>query len=403
MTTSETVVRTHRRSSPAILVTSFAFSVTMMGTTLPTPLYPIYAHELAFTTLTVTALFAVYAIGVVATLLLLGRLSDQIGRKPVLLTAVGLAAVSAALFLLPPALPVLVCARVISGIAAGLMSGAGTATVIDLYGPQRKSVAGITAVAVNTGGLALGTLLSGVLADLTDAALVVPYLVYLALTIVAVGATMFGLPADPRKTNVGKLFQRPRVPVEIRGAFIRAVLAAGSGFAVTGVLTAVSGLLLAQYLHVHSHAAAGGVVCLAFSGMAAGQLAARTLTPTRAQIVGCAGMVVAAALIAAALRTLSLAALLAAATIVGVSGGMCLLAGLAATVEQTPVERRGEVSSAFFAGLYTMLAVPAVGVGALATASDLITAGVVFAGLVALLAATVGIGEMRAGRTARTA
>jgi MFS family permease len=92
-----------------------------------------------------------------------------------------------------------VCARVISGIAAGLMSGAGTATVIDLYGPQRKSVAGITAVAVNTGGLALGTL-SGVLADLTDAALVVPYLVYLALTIVAVGATMFGLPADPRKT-----------------------------------------------------------------------------------------------------------------------------------------------------------------------------------------------------------
>jgi hypothetical protein len=54
--------------------------------------------------------------------------------------------------------------------------------------------------------------------------------------------------------------------VEIRGAFIRAVLAAGSGFAVTGVLTAVSGLLLAQYLHVHSHAAAGGVVCLAFSG-----------------------------------------------------------------------------------------------------------------------------------------
>jgi hypothetical protein len=81
MTTSETAVRTHRRSSPAILVTSFAFSVTMMGTTLPTPL-PIYAHELAFTTLTVTALFAVYAIGVVATLLLLGRCPTRSAVNP---------------------------------------------------------------------------------------------------------------------------------------------------------------------------------------------------------------------------------------------------------------------------------------------------------------------------------
>ncbi len=396
-------VESRQGSRIAICASGFAFAVTMMGTTLPTPLYPIYATKLAFTTLTVTVLFAVYAVGVVATLLLFGRLSDHIGRKPVLLAAVVLAALSAILFLCPPSLPLLVTARVTSGIAAGLMSGAGTAAVIDLFGLQRKSVAGAVAVAVNTGGLALGTLLSGILADLSAAALTFPYLAHLVLTVVAFVALALGTPSTPRTASASAWFQRPRVPTAIRGAFVRAVLAAGSGFAVTGVLTAVSGLLLAGYLHVHSHAVAGGVVFVAFSGMAAGQLFARRLAPIRSQIVGCAGLVLAAALIVVALTARSLTALLAAAVIVGVSGGMCLLAGLAMTVEQAAVEQRGAVSSAFFAGLYTMLAVPAIGVGALARATNLVDAGVVFAAVVALLASAVGIGEFVADRRGHTA
>ncbi|MCF6385448.1 MFS transporter [Mycobacterium sp. MBM] len=370
----------------------------MMGTTLPTPLYPIYATARGFTTLTVTVLFAVYAAGVVATLLLFGRLSDRIGRKPVLLTAVILAAASTVLFLLPPALPLLLTTRVLSGIAAGLMSGTGTAAVIDLFGVHRKAVAGTVAVAVNTGGLALGTLLSGVLADLTAHALTIPYLVHLVLSIGALLALAIGTPSTPRTANAAGRVQRPHVPMALRAAFVRAVLAAGSGFAVTGVLTAVSGLLLAGHLHVRSHTAAGGVVFLAFSGMAAGQLLARRLAPTRAQVLGCAVMVIAAGLIAAALLLPSLTALLAAAVIVGIGGGMSLLAGLAMTVEQAPLEQRGTVSSAFFAGLYTMLAVPAIGVGALARATDLVTAGVAFAGLVAGLAAAVGLGELITAR-----
>ena len=114
-------------------------------------------------------------------------------------------------------------------------------------------------------------------------------------------------------------------------------------------------------------------------------------------------MVIAAALIVVALTASSLPALLAAAVIVGVSGGMCLLAGLAMTVEQTAVEQRGAVSSAYFAGLYTMLAVPAIGVGALARATNLLTSGLVFAGLVAILSAAVGIGELIVGRGGRAA
>ena len=143
------------------------------------------------------------------------------------------------------------------------------------------------------------------------------------------------------------------------------------------------------------------LVFLAFAGMATGQLWARRMAPGHAQIIGCLGMLVATGLIALALTARSLPALLAAAATVGIGGGMCLLAGLAMTVERIDIAHRGGVSSAYFAGLYTMLALPAIGVGALSRATDLITAGVVFAGLVSVVPAIVVIAELVSVRRGR--
>lgn len=388
------------RSRRAITATAFAFLVTMMGTTLPTPLYSIYSAELAFSPLTVTVLFAVYAVGVVGALSLFGRLSDDVGRRPVLLLAAGLALLSAILFLLPPSLPLLVTARVVSGLGAGLMSGTGTAAVIDLFPAEKKAAAGTLAVAANTGGLALGTLVAGVLASAAPSPLTTPYAVHLVLCIVALVGLLAWAPAP---AHLGRLRIRPRrlrVPASIRGAFARAVLAAGTGFAVTGVLTAVTALFLARELHLDSHALAGSVVFLAFAGMAVGQLVARRMRPRVALPVGCAGLVLASAALATALAGAMLVPLIVAATVLGVSGGLCLNAGIATTVEQVPPTQRGEVSSSFFAGLYLMLAVPAIGVGLLASVVGLREAGLVFAAVVAALAAAVGTVEVVSARKA---
>lgn len=384
----------------AVVATAFAFAVTMMGTTIPTPLYSIYSAELAFSPLTVTVLFAVYALGVVGALSLFGRLSDDLGRRPVLLIAVALALFSAILFLLPPSLPLLIVARVISGLGAGLMSGTGTAAVIDLLPAERKATAGTLAVAANTGGLALGTFRAGLLADVAPLPLAVPFIAHLALCALALIGLAAWTPA-PAPDARGTLRIRPRrlrVPSEIRGAFVRAVLAAGTGFAVTGVLTAVSALFLAKELHLSSHLLAGSVVAIAFAGMAVGQLIARRMRPRTALAVGCAGLVLATAALAIALAAALLAALLVSAVLLGVSGGLCLNAGIATTVEQVPPAHRGEVSSSFFAGIYLMLAVPAIGVGLLAVATGLRPAGLVFAAVVAVLAAAVGIVELVGAR-----
>lgn len=389
------------RVAPAVVCTAFAFLVVMMGTTLPTPLYSIYSAQLGFSSLTVTVLFAVYALGVVAALTVFGRLSDEIGRRPVLLVAVTLAIVSALLFLLPPSLPLLIVARIVSGLGAGLMSGTGTAAVIDLFAPEKRAAAGTLAVAVNTGGLAVGTLLAGAVADVSASPLVVPFVVHLVLSVAAfAGLWAFA----PRTAVAGSVRLRPRrlrVPSEIHGAFVRAVLAAGSAFAVTGVLTAVSAIFLARFLHLPGHTLAGFVVFLAFAGMAIGQLVARRMVPRTALVVGCGGMVVAAALLAVALAAESVAALLLSAAVLGLFGGLCMNAGIATTVEQVEPAHRAEVSSSFFAGLYVMLAFPAIGVGALSAAVGLRTAGLVFCAVVAALAAVVCAVEARSAARAR--
>ncbi|MCW2287073.1 putative MFS family arabinose efflux permease [Leucobacter luti] len=374
-----------------VIITTFAFLVTMMGTTIPTPLYAIYATELSFTPLTVTVLFADYALGVVGALLLFGRLSDEIGRRPVMLIAVGCAFLSAALFLSPPSLPLLIVARVISGLGAGLMSGTGTAAIIDLFPADKKSRAATIAVTANTGGLALGTLLAGVLASTSSAPLVTPFVVHLVLAGVALVALTRGTSIP---TSRGKFRIRPQrlsVPRSIRRPFIRSVLSAGTGFATAGVLTAVSGLFLSQQLGLPSHAMAGFVVFLTFAGMAFGQLWARRIRPSAAVPIGCAGLALGAGLLSVALSGETVLPLIIAAAILGLASGLCLNAGLAATVEQVPATERGSLSSAFFAGLYLMLALPAIGVGLLAASTGLIAAGLIFSALTAAAAIALGV------------
>src|SRR4051812_14764213 len=107
---------------------AYAFLITMVGTTLPTPLYPLFEQRYSFGELTVTVIFAVYAFGVIAGLLSFGNLSDEIGRKPVLLLGLAFSAISALLFLFAgSSLVPIYAGRVVSGLSAGLFTGAATA------------------------------------------------------------------------------------------------------------------------------------------------------------------------------------------------------------------------------------------------------------------------------------
>src|SRR5947209_17020964 len=121
--------RTRLGRSAAFALTAYAFAVTMLGTTLPTPLYTLYRERFGFSELMITVIFATYAAGVIAALLMVGRLSDEIGRRPVLLPGLALSALSAVCFLLANSLVPLLAGRVLSGLSAGIFTGTATATL----------------------------------------------------------------------------------------------------------------------------------------------------------------------------------------------------------------------------------------------------------------------------------
>ena len=364
-----------------------AFAATMLGTTLPTPLYPAYAGRLGFGELVTTVVFAAYAVGVMVALVLFGHWSDQLGRRPMLLAGVALSGLSAAAFLLPLALVWLFVGRVLSGLSAGILTGTGTAAMVDLAPDEQRDRASLLAAAVNMAGLGCGPLLAGFLAQYAPAPTRLPFLVDLALLVLAAVAVLLVREPVRRADRLSLAPRRLRVPQQTRPIFVRAAIAGFAGFAVFGLFTALSPAFLGQLLHHDSPALVGVVVAVTFAASVLGQVVSTPLGVARALPLGCALLLAGVALIALSLPSRSLALLVAGAVVSGLGQGTSFRAGLAGVTGASPEELRGEVTSTFFVTLYVGISLPVIGEGALAGAAGLQAAGIVFSGVVAVLAA----------------
>jgi predicted MFS family arabinose efflux permease len=377
---------------------AYAFLITMASTTLPTPLYVLYRTRFGFSELMVTVIFATYAVGVIAALLLFGRLSDEVGRRRTLVPGILLSALSALAFLLAHGLVPLLVGRALSGLSAGIFTGTATAALIDLAPPHGQARATLVATMVNMGGLGLGPLLSGLLVQWAGLALRLTFWVDLALLVPALVAVLLipEPPAGQRRWRVRP--QALSVPREVRPVFVRAALAGFAGFAVLGMFTAVSPAFLAGLLHERSHALLGVVVCVVFLASMAGQLALNRVPGASALSIGSGVLVVGALLIALSLAVSSLLVLVLGGVVAGFGQGLSFRAGLTALNADAPADHRAEVASSFFVVAYVALSIPVIGVGLLAEAAGLRTAGLVFTIAVAALAAVVLVMVRRESR-----
>lgn len=365
-----------------------AFLVTMLGATMPTPLYPLYERELGFGGVMVTLIFATYAVGVAAALIFTGRLSDQIGRRAVLLPGLALAIISSAVFLIPDSLTALFVGRVLSGLSAGVFTGTATAMLVDLAPAGKQARYSLLAACVNMLGLGLGPVVAGALAEYAPLPLDLPYLVHIALVLVtAVGLWFVAEPVETTDAPVHWAPQRLGVPAEVRGTFIRAAIAGFAGFAVLGLFTAVSPSFVAQVLHISNHLVTGLVVFTLLGASTIGQVASSRLAERPALLVGSAGLVVGVLVVGLSIGTASLGLLVAGAAVAGVGQGMSFRAGLGAVNAGTPAARRSEVASSFFLVLYVAISIPVIGEGIASAAFGLVAAGVTFSIIVAVIAA----------------
>jgi MFS family permease len=368
---------------------AFALAVAMLGTTLPTPLYALYRQQFGFSELMITVIFATYAAGVIASLLLFGRLSDQIGRRSLLLPGLVLSALSAVCFLTATGLPLLLAGRVLSGLSAGIFTGTATATLVDLAPEGRRGRATLVAAMANMGALGSGPLLTGLLSQWAGSPLRLTFWVDLALLVpAAIG--IWAMPEPITRAPHPQLRpQALKIPKELRSTFIDAALAGFAGFAVLGLLTAVTPDFLGQELGVTNRAIVGLVVFSMFAGSLAGQLALQFI-PERAAIPTGAGALIAGmGALALGLAASSLALLVLGTVIAGFGQGLTLRGGLTAVNEHSPAAQRGAVASSFFVVMYTAISLPVIGEGVLTQLIGLRPAVLTFTALVAALSAAV--------------
>ncbi|WP_433550150.1 MFS transporter [Micromonospora zamorensis] len=386
---------TRSGSTSGAVRVAFAFWITLVGTTVPTPLYPLYEMQFGFSSLTVTVVYALYALGVVVGLLVFGRLSDQIGRRPVILAALLLSVAADAVFLFAVDLAMIIVGRILAGLSAALIIGAATAALAELIDRRHPKRAATVSIFANLGGLATGTLLAGIVSDVAPDPLRLPWAIVLILAVLAIIA-LRGVPETVRERSPVTLrVQRLHVPAAIRGAFVRSAITAGAGFAALGVLTSVSGLFLGMVLHETSHTLAALVVFVAFAGAAFGQLLTRVLSSRAALASACVGLIVGAGLLAFSMWMALLATLLVSAALIGVASGVAVGDGIATITMKTEPQHQAEAVSTFFAILFAMLGVPAVGVGLLIQTIGLRPAGEVFSAVVAVLAVVVLLSLLR--------
>jgi MFS family permease len=364
------------------------FAVVMLGGTLPSPLYPFYVQSLGLTPFLVTVVFAAYAVGTLAALLLFGGLSDRVGRRPVLALAVGVAVASTLVFLLWQTLPGLLVGRVLSGFSVGLTTGTATAALAELH-PDRRAATTLATVA-NMGGLGLGPIVAGVLAAHLPDPTTTPYLVFLlllvpALALLTVRETGPGHATSPADALRAVRPQRLAVPPGAGARFVAAALAGFTAFALLGLFTALTSSFLHSVLGDPSPQTVGLAVAVVFAVAVAAQLTAQRIAPDRTALVGVGLLPVAAVLLVLALAAGSLTLFLTAAVVAGAGMGSAFQSAVARVGALAAPDERAAVTSAFFVVTYLGITVPAVGVGALATATSLTAAALALAVLVTVL------------------
>jgi len=369
----------------AMTAVAAMIAVLFAGSTALTPLYIMYKQAFGFSQITLTLIYSVYVVGNLTALLFFGRISDSLGRRPVALAAMGVALVSALVFMFAQNVASLDVARILSGLAIGVGAGTGTAWLAELIAGDDKSRATLIATSTNFVGLGIGALVAGLLADYAPLPLRLVFIVYfIALLVVAL--LVWRTRETAGQASHVRISWRPRlaVPAEIRTAFIAPAVTGFGAMALVGFYAALAPSILALELEVTSHALAGAIFFELAIVAAATILATRRLASRTAMLSALGLMIPTAALVVAAQMLGSMTLMVIATAVCGIAGALGYRGGLQVVNQIAPKERRAEVVSAFFICCFCGNALPVIGVGILSTYASPAIASLVFAGVIGL-------------------
>ena len=330
----------------------------------PTPLYAIYQRMWGFTPITITIVFGVYAVAVLIALLALGRLSDSIGRRPVLLAALGVQILSMVVYATAGGVGELMSARIIQGLATGAALGAIGAGMLDVD-RERGALANALSPGLGTGG---GALISALFVQFLPAP---THLIYLALIGVfaaqAIGVTLLRETVTPTGVTRAVFVPEVRLPRAVRGPVLAAAPVLFAAWALAGLYAAL-GPSIVQALTGNASVVLGASSLTVLAATAVSSVYLLRHVPARSVLVwGIAGLVAGVALTLIALGAGSVALFFAGTAVSGVGFGAGFQGGIRTVVPEAAPHERAGVLSLLFVISYLGMGVPAVAAGVGAT------------------------------------
>lgn len=370
------------------------------GSTLVTPLYPLYQRAFGLSDLTITLVYATYVVGNIGALFAFGRISDQAGRRFVSLIVLAVSVTSTLLFLFAVHPAMLFLARGTSGLAIGVGAATVTAWIAELHPSSDKAPASRLAAAVNLAGLAAGVLVTGLLAQFAPWPLRTGYEVYLlALLIMAMLAARTRETVEKPAHERDALSFKPRIgiPADLRIAFIAPAVTAFATFALLGFYAALLPNLLANSMGIHSPASSGAIVAELFVASAITVVATPMLAARTAMFAGLWLLPPSLALLLWAQADGSIVVLIGATVLCGIASALGFRGSLQEVNRIAPADKRAELLSAYLLCCYTGNSLPAVGVALLSRRVGHLWADIVFAAVsvtLAIVALVVGARQM---------
>lgn len=359
-----------------------------MGTSIVTPLFPLYKDEFALSNGTVTLLFATYTATVVPTMLVAGNLSDRFGRKWLILPGMAVIAGASLVFALTTSLPALFIGRVMQGIAIGMFLGVGTAFVVDHARAEKKAAAAQIAGMGFRLGFGLGPGLAGIMAQYASDPMHRPFKWHAIVMVLAIVAIILAPETIKRRTDVSF---KPSVgvpPGQMAGFFTFVAPAAFLMSFLDGTLLSLVPLYLNETLNVSNLAVIGlvGFLILAAGGFT--PMVVRSIAPRKAIMVGVTLSAAGSALVVIASTFDSVAFVLIAAGIIGFTNGLILQGGSTIASVIVPLEERGKLVSLLYVCAYSGT-VPTVLLGYLSRSIGLTATMGIFTAVAAAIAAFV--------------
>jgi predicted MFS family arabinose efflux permease len=329
----------------------------LAGSSAPTPLYAVYQAAWGFSPITVTVIFGVYALAVLAALLVAGSLSDYVGRRPVLFTAVLVQAVAMTVFATAHGVGALVVARVIQGLSTGAAAGAVGAGLLDLD-RQRGTLANSVAPMLGT---ASGGLLSGLLVEYLPAPRVLVYAVLAAIFLAqAIGVALMPETAPRRPGALASLRPHFRLPAVARAPMLVAVPVLIAAWALVGFYGSLAPAMLRKLADTQSLALCGVVLSVLGGSGVAMVLAARAWPARHLLLAGTVGLIAGTALTLVATFTGALAVFFAGVIVAGMGFGAGFQGAIRSVVPLVAATERAGVLSILYVVAYLSMGVPAV-------------------------------------------